>query len=192
MRYLILVCIILIIIGPVYRSFYTQNEIIALYGYLSCFDAIAFGFGAAMISQKIKLNGQLGKAIQISAIFLLIGVYLYSKIMIHVVFGVSAVAFATATLLIYDNSHDITPSQTTRPPYKMVCWFGKNSYELYLFHIIILALMKTLIAPEALENLTKLLWMTLFFGLSILTAEIIAKFYSVPMNKKLRDKLKAQ
>ena len=190
MRYLVVVCIVLIIVGPIYRSFYTQNEIVALYGYLSCFDAIAIGCCAAMIAQKVKLKGHVGKAMQIGAVLLLIGVYLYSNIMSNVVIGVTLFAIATAVLLVYDNSHDVVSAKAMRPPGRMVCWFGRNSYELYLFHIIILASMKTLVSPAVLGNVTKLLWMALFFGLSVLVAEGISKFYSVPMNKKLRAALK--
>jgi len=53
-----------IVVGPIYRSFYTHNEIVALYGYLSCFDAIAFGGCAALIPPTSRLDGLWNKFIR--------------------------------------------------------------------------------------------------------------------------------
>jgi peptidoglycan/LPS O-acetylase OafA/YrhL len=188
-RFILLFLITLIIISPIYRSHYTENEIVALYGYLSCFDAIAIGCVAAIISQKIQLNVWLRKVLLYSAGLFITGVYFYSGIMENVVLGVSLMAIGTAVFLISVSSERMANNTATGLFGRMICWFGKNSYELYLFHIVVLALMKAMVSRDTLGDYTKLLWMALFFGASVLVAGAISRFYSQPMNKKLRNLL---
>lgn len=184
-RYIILFLITLIIISPIYRNHFADNEIIALYGYLSCFDAIAIGCIAAILAKKIQINEWLRKIFFYGASLLIIGVYFYSGIMENVVFGVSLMALGAAIFLIsVSNEKNKNASGLFS---RMICWFGKNSYELYLFHIVVLALMKELIKADALGNFTKLAWLALFLGVSVLVAGFISKFYSEPMNKKIRN-----
>ena len=176
----------LIIIGPIYRSFYTDNEIVALYGYFSCFDAIAIGCCAALLAGKVQLKGLLVNSIRYGAWILIVIVYLYSGIMENVVAGISLIAFGTTILLI------LASQKSSHQPLQMnlfsraICWFGKNTYELYLFHIIVLAVMKETITPERLGDFSKLLWMATFIIVSAIVAGTIAKYYSQPLNKKLR------
>src|SRR3990167_4251330 len=177
----------LIIISPIYRSFHTDNEIVALYGYLSCFDAIAIGCCSAFIARKIQLVGLLESSIRYSAWLLIITVYLYSGVMENVVIGVSLIALGTAILLITTSQKKLASGNSNKTLDSVVCWFGKNSYELYLFHIIVLALMKEIIRPESLGDHTKLLWMATFITLSAMVSGAIAKYYSQPLNKKLRE-----
>lgn len=188
-KFILLFLITVIIISPIYRSHYTENEIVALYGYLSCFDAIAIGCVAAIIAQKIQLNGWLRKVLLYSAGLFITEVYFYSGIMENVVLGVSLMAIGTAVFLISASSEKTTSNTVTGLFGRMICWFGKNSYELYLFHIVVLALMKEMVSRDALGGYTKLLWMALFLGVSVLVAGAISTFYSQPMNKKLRNLL---
>ena len=69
----------------------------------------------------------------------------------------------------------------------IVRWFGKNSYELYLFHIIVLALMKEIYDVKSLGDYGKLVWFVVFLAVSALVSGGIAKFYSQSMNKWLRE-----
>lgn len=188
-RFIIPFWVMLIIIGPIYRSFYTQNEIVALYGYLSCFDAIAIGCCAALLAQRIKFNRWVSSLVQYASVFLLLGVYLYSGIMNNVVIGVTLMAIGTAFLLITAEKEPLERKKPIHFASSIIGWFGKNSYELYLFHIIVLALMREIFPPASLGNYSKLLWMAIFFCLSALLAGSIAKFYSRPLNKKLREYL---
>jgi peptidoglycan/LPS O-acetylase OafA/YrhL len=185
-KYVLPVWIALIILGPVYRSLHTDDEIIALYGYWSCFDAIALGCCAALFVTKYNITGIQAKLLAWFAVALIAVTYFYSGIMDNVVFGVSLVAIGTAILLVQTYKRERFNILSTNIVTRLVCWFGKCSYELYLFHIIILALMKTLVSREQLGQYTKVLWLLAFLVLSSLLAEIVSRFYSEPLNKKLR------
>lgn len=187
MRFIIPFWISLMIIGPIYRSFNAHNEIVALYGYFSCFDAIAMGCCAAVFAKKIQFQGVFGRIIQYAAVLLIIIVYLYSGIMANIVIGVSLVAISTALLLIVANNSEDNTKKSMSNSQKIVCWFGKNSYELYLFHIIVLALMKEIYSREALGDYSKLVWMAVFISVSALVSGTVSRFYSQPMNRMLRE-----
>jgi peptidoglycan/LPS O-acetylase OafA/YrhL len=185
-HFILPVWIALIILGPVYRSFHTDDEIIALYGYWSCFDGIALGCCAALFARKYTIGGTKGKIIGTLAIALVAITYFYSGIMDNVVVGVSLIALGTAVLLVLTYKKQMPHILSTNIVTRTICSFGKNSYELYLFHIIVLALMKTWISREQLGDYTKLLWLLLFLSVSSMLAQLISRFYSEPLNKKLR------
>ncbi len=185
-KYIIPIWIVFIIIGPIYRSYHTDDEIISLYDYWSCFDAIALGCCAALFAKKYTINGIKGKLLSVLAIALIAVTYCYCNIMDNVVFGVSLVALGTAILLIQTYNKQAGTLFSKNILAKIICWFGKCSYELYLFHIIILALMKTLVSRDQMGQYSKVLWLLAFLLVSALLAEIISRFYSEPLNKKLR------
>jgi peptidoglycan/LPS O-acetylase OafA/YrhL len=185
-KYIIPVWIAFIIFAPVYRSFHTDDEIIALYGYWSCFDGIGIGCCAALLAKRYTITRVKGKLLCFSGIALIAITYFYNNIMDNVVFGVSLVAIGTAIVLIQTYNRPAIPIFSKNIIAKIVCWFGKCSYELYLFHIVILALMKTVITREQLGQYSKVLWLLTFLLISALLAEIISRFYSEPLNKKLR------
>ena len=70
-----------------------------------------------------------------------------------------------------------------------VAWLGRHSYELYLFHIVLLAEMRTVLPRSAMAPATKPLWLAAFIGISALVAWGIARFYSEPLNYRLRARL---
>ncbi len=178
-RFIIPFWLVIIILAPFYRHYYGDNEIISVYGYFSCFDAIAMGCCAAIIAPKIRLSTVASKILKLFAATLFISVYFYSGIMENIVFGFTLIAIATSIILI-------TATNSGNNFVKSIGWFGKNSYELYLFHIIVLALMKMICKPQVFNDYTKLLWLTLFIILSSFIAGLIEKFYSRPINVNLR------
>jgi peptidoglycan/LPS O-acetylase OafA/YrhL len=188
-RFIVFCLLALVVVAPIYRSHYATNEIIALYGYLSCFDAIAIGCLAAITARKIQLSSMIRRVMKYFAGILLVVVYLYSGIMENVVVGVSLMAISTAVILVAASQLDDHKNISIGNVSKAVCWLGKNSYELYLFHIIVLALMKEAVLPESLGSVSKLIWFAVFVALSALVAGGISTFYSQPMNRKLRDVL---
>lgn len=183
-----------VIIGPIYRYFYQDNEIIALYGYFSCFDAIAIGCCSALLSRKLQFRRLSGSIIQAIAVLVMIYIYLHKGIMENVVIGVSIMSICTGIILIISskshlNKNTMNYSNSASILYirNIVCWFGKYSYELYLFHIIILAVMKEIFPKDSLAEFDKVLWLGLFLLLSAVVSGSLAKCFSNPINRKLRD-----
>lgn len=179
-RFIIAGWAVFALVAPFYRAHYSQNDIIAMHGNLACFDGIAIGCIVALLTRKLPLPTQNMRQI-ISAIAAagIAFIYWYKGIFANVVAGISFVALSTGLILF------MRP-QLHRAP-KAILWLGKNSYELYLFHIVILAILRTLIPRADMTNPLKPFWFALFIALSAAAAEIISRYYSEPLNRQLRS-----
>jgi peptidoglycan/LPS O-acetylase OafA/YrhL len=182
-RLFIALCLLAVVGGPVYRNWHADNELYFMYGYFACFDAIALGCLTALLKPAIRLPQTIAAVVTQIAALLLVVVYLIG-IDGHEAFGFSAMAMTTSLLLL--TAPDRAPSRPVRllAPLR---WMGRHSYELYLFHIIVLAGMRDLVPRDALAYAAKPLWLALFIGLSCGLAAMVSRWYSEPLNDALRQ-----
>jgi len=176
-------CAIFIVAGPAYRAVHRSDELYFEYGYLACFDAIAFGCMTALLYQTIRAHRLVGRATRCAAAIGLIAVYLLG-IDHYEVFGFSMVALGASLLLT--NAFDDSIKQPKHLLTMAVCWLGRHSYELYLFHIIVLAGARNLVRPGTLPYAYKVPGFVVFVMLSALLAGVVARFYAEPLNGALR------
>lgn len=174
-----------IVLGPIYRSFHTGDEIYFMYAYPACFDAIAFGCCAALVAQKFSLRGVVGGAARIGAA-VVVGVTYLAGIHGHEVFGFTLIAAGTAVLLVGAHGERVPGWLQRSRILAGLRWLGRHSYELYLFHIIILGIMRGVWPRGTLAYAYKGPAMAAFVALSALTAWIVARFYAEPLNIALR------
>ncbi len=85
-RYIGIWLVVPILFAPYYRSLHAEDEIVALYGYLSCFDAIAMGSLVALLPAR-RIARSTGVALRCAAGLVLAVTYLSGPIMQHVVWG---------------------------------------------------------------------------------------------------------
>jgi peptidoglycan/LPS O-acetylase OafA/YrhL len=187
-RYIIALCLAAILVGPIYRSCHTDNEIYFMYAYPACFDAIAFGCLGALLQRRFAPGPHLGLLIRgLSGIGLAVS-YLCG-IDGHEVFGFSLIALFALGLLT--NAFEAC----ARPPRfrlsRLVGWYGRHSYELYLFHIILLAGIRDLLPRTSLPNALKLPLFVGFLAVSALLAAVVARYFADPVNARLRGYLAA-
>jgi peptidoglycan/LPS O-acetylase OafA/YrhL len=112
----------------------------------------------------------------------------YALTGVHGIFGASFVAGGTALFLLGAAGAPAGWSARSRVA-GAVRWFGRHSYELYLFHIVVLGLMRTVLPRGAVGDAWKPLWLALFLALSALLAWLVARFFSDPGNRSLRGLL---
>ncbi len=174
------------LIGPIFRAQHLENDIVAMHGYLSCFDSIAIGCIAAILGSGKSLSKTGSRIVTAIAAVTITAVYFYKGIYANAVIGISLVSLSTAAILLSRTTEPIRWQILDRP-LGVIRWFGKNSYELYLFHIIVLAIMRTVLKHEDTSYAVKPLWFATFLLVSAVIAELIARFYSEPLNRKLRQ-----
>jgi peptidoglycan/LPS O-acetylase OafA/YrhL len=182
-RYIVGLCAVAIVVGPIYRNVHRDDELFFMYGYAACFDAIAIGCLTALLYRKITIGRILSRAMRIVA-GIALSVCYFAGIDGHEVFGFSVIAVCSACLLV--NSFEPAGGKPGLPPTRIVCWFGKHSYELYLFHIIVLAGMRDLVPKETLAYAYKLPLLALFLLLSALVAGVVSRYFAEPLNAGLR------
>lgn len=182
-RYIVALCLAAIVVGPIYRSLHTDNEIYFMYAYPACFDAIAFGCLAAMLQRRFTAGPHLAVFIRVVAGAALAACYL-SGIDGHEVFGFSLIALCTVGLLT--NAFEPAARTSRFRLARIVGWFGSHSYELYLFHIVLLAGIRDLLPKASLSYAFKLPLFAAFVALSGLLAGLAARYFADPINGRLR------
>jgi peptidoglycan/LPS O-acetylase OafA/YrhL len=182
-RWLLAVCLAAIAAGPWYRNRHADSELFYMYGYIACFDAIAMGCISAVLAQRWRIGLRMSRALRWLAAIALAALYLRG-IAGNEIFGFSGVALASAVYLFAISQGPSRPLGTviTAP----LRWMGRHSYELYLFHIILLGLMRNILEKAQLTYATRLPWLLLFLLMSALLAALVAKFVSEPSNRYVR------
>ncbi len=188
--WLVAVAALLVVFGPVYRAIHLYHgvhpdeELYWECGYFACFDAIALGCLTALLAQARPMrSGQ--HVLRVVAGAGLVVVY-FSGISGHEVFGFTLVALMTA-LILWASAQDTQPGLMTGRMTAGLRWLGRHSYELYLFHIIVLALMRNVIERGHLPQAMWLPWLGVFVALSVALAFLVARWVSEPANRYLRQ-----
>lgn len=183
-RLFALACHALIVLGPLYRSQHSDDELFFECGYAACFDAIALGCLTALAVRRWAVSGRTARALRIAAGCAFAGVYLRG-IDGHEVLGFTQVALCAA-LYLFAAANDRDPSLATGRLTTPLRWLGRHSYELYLFHIVILALMRNLASSPQLPAWAWTPWLALFLTTSAFVAHTVAARVSEPANAAIR------
>jgi peptidoglycan/LPS O-acetylase OafA/YrhL len=178
-------CLVLIAVAPIYRYQHSGEELFFECGYLACFDAIAFGCIAALVAQRWQPKGIAGIVVRLAAALALTATYLWG-IGDHESYGFTGIALFTAILLV-SSPMNATARWLSFFPTRVTCWLGSHSYELYLFHVIVLAALRNLTDKAHLSYGMRLPWLLLYFFLSALVAVVVAKRFSSPLNQFVRQ-----
>ena len=204
-----------VLIGP-YARVHGFNELWADYGYLSCMDGIALGCLAAivtakMIAAKISLTDRSKLALAISGTILCLFIDVFRGIassfgLYKLGLDVTILQIGTALLLIALQLRFVEKATRTSPlanatprvsgsiPIRhtlwqstgFLRWFGRNSYEVYLTHMLIVWPM--VIAFQHFQwniNLAPI-WFLLTTAFAGVAGYLVARFYSEPLNRKIR------
>ncbi|OBY72682.1 acyltransferase family protein [Acinetobacter gyllenbergii] len=186
-NYFLFACVALIVFAPYFRYLHYAEESGAyLYHYFSSFDGIAFGCIAALIAPQLKFQAKTWLALKYIAIATMFIIYFSAPIKQNCVWGISLFALATATLILANIANEHAITQTQR--FKWLQEIGKNSYEIYLFHLIILGTFKLFYTPALTEGNIKLVLLLIYFLLAIGLGAFIARYFSNPLNRAIRQR----
>ncbi|WP_323122825.1 acyltransferase family protein [Burkholderia alba] len=181
--------LVIIAIGPAYRFMHQGDESEFLYAYFASFDGIAIGCCTALLAQRVRLHGSMGRWLQFATIAAMAVLYLAAPIAQTHVLGVTAMALGTAVLLLGAHGEPAGPIAARSRIARALAWFGGLSYELYLFHLIVLGALRTFYAPSATHGDAKLALLAVFLAGSAVLAAAIARGFAEPLNRWLRHRL---
>jgi len=205
----------LVMIGPFARVL-PRNDLWQDYGYLACMDGIALGCLAAMASAKLKLSFKTNFILGASGAGLCIFIDVFrdpaSALGLYKIgLDVTTLQIGVALLIIalqqnYERRSAsefpaLTDSNTvTQTGIQLIAkilfhctawlrWFGRNSYEVYLTHMLAVWPMVILFWHFKPSINTAPWWFLAATTLAGLLGGLVANFYSEPLNHKLRTRL---
>ena len=172
--------------APYFRALHFGEESGAyLYHYFSSFDGIAIGCLTAMYAQHFKAAIYNPKVIVAVTAFLMTALYFYAPIKEVSTWGISVFALLTALLILcFTQDLKVKPISYTA---RSLVWIGQRSYEMYLFHLIVLGLMKVVYFPKETVAAEKLMLLPVYFIAVFILSWAIEKYYSTPLNLKIRQ-----
>ena len=172
--------------APYFRALHFGEERGAyLYHYFSSFDGIAIGSLTAIYVQSFKSVIRNQNVILAVIIFLMTCLYFYAPIKEVSTWGISVFALLTALLLFcFVQDPKVEPVSYAA---RSLVWIGQRSYEMYLFHLIVLGLMKVVYFPKETLAAEKLMLLPVYFIAVFMMSWAIEKYYSTPLNLKIRQ-----
>jgi peptidoglycan/LPS O-acetylase OafA/YrhL len=183
-----------LVAGP-YARVHTQNELWADYGYLSCMDGIALGCLAAMFSARSRLSERANLVLRTSGTLLCVLIVAMrgttSLLQLPKVgLNVTVLELGTALLLVaLQQRFDAGLGGTTWGPMGWLRWFGRNSYEVYLTHMLVVWPMVGLFMRFGMGINMAPLWFAATTALAGVIGFAVARWYSEPLNMRLRGSL---
>lgn len=190
-KWLIIFWLLFIVIAPIYRFYHQGASEAYLYGYFASFDGIAIGCIAAIVGKHFKFNRPTPKILPVIIMMLMVGFYLFAPIAKTNLFGVTLMALGTASLLVLSVNtwYWYNPAmQKTNRLTLGIASIGRHSYEIYLFHLVILGLIKVAFIPRAVQGDLKVWLLVIFIVGTLLLSYAIAHFYSNPINYWMRER----
>jgi peptidoglycan/LPS O-acetylase OafA/YrhL len=179
----------IIALAPAYRLFHQGDEGGFLYAYFACFDGIAMGCCTALLAGSVVPPARTMALVQWAAAVAMICLYLFWPIAKSNVLGVTAMSLGAAVLLLGGRDRGDGTSRERNHPLGLFGWLGRRSYELYLFHLVVLGALRTMFPPQRAGGDEKMLLMGAFFVLSIAISAGIHRFYSEPLNRGIRRRI---
>jgi peptidoglycan/LPS O-acetylase OafA/YrhL len=173
----------MVAVGPLYRAMHSGDEGGFLYAYFSCFDGIAIGCCTALLAERPPWLALAARRAQWMAVAGMTVLYLAWPIAQSHVFGVTCIALGTAVLLIGAHVNGARGSAHLLAPLRLS---GKISYELYLFHLVVLGGLRTLYPPSATHGDEKLLLLAVYLALSAAVSVLIARGYATPLERLVK------
>ena len=176
-----------IIYAPYFRALHFGEESGAyLYHYFSSFDGIAIGCLTALIAQHMHQKIHIPKLMIPVVSILMITLYLYAPIKEVSIWGISLFAMLSAILIFCFAQNPQAESSSIFS--KAMLWIGERSYEMYLFHLIILGLFKVFYLPKETLPVENLMLLPMHFIGVFILSWAIEKYYSAPLNVKVRNR----
>ncbi|MDE2263297.1 MAG: acyltransferase [Gammaproteobacteria bacterium] len=188
-RSLLLVLAALVIIGPVSRTLIGDADPWREYAYLSCTDAIAFGCIAALAAHRRLLGpGSLRVALATGSLISVLTIVLCNEDahtgLARLGLDVTALELGIALMVVAFGSGVGNAAMAKGTRWLRV--IGRCSYEIYLFHmLIVLSLIAVLRRIHPARGALPL-WYAAMLGGSLLLGCLIAWSYSEPLNRRIR------
>lgn len=189
-RLLFVPLLCLVAVGPINRAVFAYQDPWGQYAYLSCADGIAFGCMAALVSSRLRISTHaLRSFLGLGAVVALL-VVLTCHEDSHTGlarYGLNVTALeAGIALMLIALAKGVGEGALSVGTFGIRI-VGRSSYEIYLFHMPVLMGAIWLCNRIQPQNRTIPMWYVSMLLVSVLLGFIVYRFYSEPLNQRLRS-----
>ena len=199
----------LIVVGP-YARVHMPHGLWADYGYRCCMDGIAFGCLAAMASARFRFGrgGNLAMCYLGAAVAAFITIFtgavtrlgLYKAGLDETVLEIAIACVLIGLQQMFEReAAEVTAAERLHnagpvrklldAPSAALRWFGRNSYEVYLTHMLVVWPIVGIFYRAQQSIQAGPIWFVAAIFLAGALGSVVARYYSEPLNRRLRRKL---
>jgi peptidoglycan/LPS O-acetylase OafA/YrhL len=180
----------LIVVGPINRVYYADDQPWGAYAYLSGMDGMAFGCLAALVSARVRVSERaLRSSLVAGAVIAILVVVFCNEDHYHVGLAryglnVTALELGVALMLV-----PLGKGVGNRALSFGTSWLrslGRWSYEIYLFHMLPLILIMIWFKQSERSGATIVATYFVMLAACIVLGALISRYFSEPLNRRLR------
>jgi peptidoglycan/LPS O-acetylase OafA/YrhL len=184
-RLFLLSLAVLLIVGPVNRALLGDMEPWRDYAYLSCTDALAFGcLAAIVVHHRLIAPRYLQPALVAGSLISVLTIVLLKTGLARFGLDVTVLELGIALMVVAFGSGVGNVAFARGTGWLRV--IGRCSYEIYLFHMMIVLGLIAIVRHVHSAPRTFPLWYAAMLGGSILLGYLVARVYSEPLNRRIR------
>lgn len=188
-RVLLLPLLCLTLIGPINRTLLADQDPWGSYAYLSCMDGIALGCMAALMCVRRRLSPSTLRILLVAGAVMAILVIVLCDEDAHVGlsrFGLNITVLEAGIAMMLVAFGSGVGNEGFSRGTRWLREIGRCSYEIYLFHMFVVLGLMSLFKRLHPAMKTIPLWYIVMLLLSVLLGYIVSRFYSEPLNRRLR------
>lgn len=192
-RRLALLLVVPIVLGPLARSVFSDNELWQDHSYLSGMDGIAFGCLAALLAHRVPQTpaAAVRRAVLLTGLVLSVTVFCFRKEVYQLGltrFGLQVTLLELGIALMLVAAHWRPWTWCAGAMAAPLRWFGCNSYEVYLSHMFVVIPAAWLFQWLGASPSWIPLWFFAVVAASGLLGQVFAQWFSEPCNRALRGR----
>ncbi|BEP40921.1 acyltransferase family protein [Variovorax sp. V15] len=192
-RRLALLLIVPIVLGPLARSVFSDNELWQDHSYLSGMDGIAFGCLAALLAHRVPRvpTAAARRAVLLVGMTLGVTVFCFRKEVYQLGFtrfGLQVTLLELGVALMLAAAHWRPWAWCASAAVAPLSWFGRNSYEVYLSHMFVVIPGAWLFQWLGASPSWIPVWFVAVVAASGLLGHLVARCFSEPCNRALRGR----
>ena len=182
--------LVMIILGPINRVIYADDQPWGAYAYLSCMDGMAFGCLAALVGARVTLSNRLLRmSLVAGAIIAMLVVVFCNEDNYHAGIAryglnITVLEIGVALMLV-----PLGKGVGNRVMSFGTAWLralGRWSYEIYLFHMLPLIALMAWFKQSERSGATIIATYVMMLAASITLGFLISRYFSEPLNRRLR------
>ncbi len=186
-----------LVISPIARTLWYQGNGLGDKNNFAYLDAISLGCMAALVAKRIDVRKWALNAFYIAGWGLIVFILLFRRTanqwhLIATGLNVTVLAIGTALVLVSMQKHFVSGRQKPSLLTAGLRFFGRNSYEVYLTHMFVVILLVNAFRLSELSG--EWTWALYISALttSALLGDIVARYFSNPINNFIRQRYKPQ